>query len=79
MELSTHTALVSDLFDMVRQNDIDLLYFLDQRTNFTEWVKVVERRESAFFVTSPYSPLAGKKNIPLERLVREPFLLTEKG
>lgn len=79
VELSTHTALVSDLFDMVRQNDIDLLYFLDQRTNFTEWVKVVERRESAFFVTSPYSPLAGKKNIPLERLVREPFLLTEKG
>ena len=41
--------------------------------------QVVERRESAFFVTSPYSPLAGKKNIPLERLVREPFLLTEKG
>lgn len=73
VELSTHTALVSDLFDMVRQNDIDLLYFLDQRTNFTEWVKVVERRESAFFVTSPYSPLAGKKNIPLERLVRGAF------
>lgn len=79
VEVSTHTALVADLFDMVRQNDIDLLYFLDQKTNFAEWVKVAERPESAVFVASVQSPLAGQKRIPMERLLQEPFLLTEKG
>lgn len=30
----------------VRQNDIDILYFLERKTNFPEWVKVMERRET---------------------------------
>ena len=79
VEVSTQTALLSDLFHMVSQNDIDILYFLDRKTNFPEWVKVTERPEAAFFVASAQSPLAGEKQIPLERLLREPFLLTEKG
>ena len=47
VEFSTCTDMVTGLFDMVRQNDIDVLYFLDRRTNFPEWVKVAERRERA--------------------------------
>ena len=79
VQVSTHTASVSNLFDMVRQNDIDILYFLDQKANFPEWVKIAEHPEHAVFVASARSPLAGQKNIPLERLLQEPFLLTEKG
>ena len=79
VEVITHTALVTDLFNMVRQNDIDILYFLDQKTNFPEWVKVTERPEFAVFVASVRSPLAGRKQIALEHLLQEPFLLTEKG
>lgn len=79
VEVSTQTALLSDLFHMVSQNDIDILYFLDRKTNFPDWVKVTERPEAAFFVASAQSPLAGERQIPLERLLREPFLLTEKG
>ena len=56
VEFSTCTDMVTGLFDMVRQNDIDVLYFLDRRTNFPEWVKVAERRERALFVTSPPIP-----------------------
>lgn len=79
VEVSTHTALVSDLFDMVRRNDIDVLYFLDQKTDFAEWVKVAERPEAAVFVASAEHPLARERRIPLERLLMEPFVLTEKG
>lgn len=79
VEVSTQTAPVEDLFAMVQRNEIDILYFLDRRTNFPEWVKVAERPEPAFFVASAQSSLAGQKRIPLERLLREPFLLTEKG
>lgn len=78
-EISTHTALVPDLFQMLRQNDIDLLFFMDQRIYFPEWVKVSEQPEQIFFVASSNSVLAGKKHISIERLLREPLYLTEKG
>lgn len=79
VEISTHVALVQDLFDMLRQNDIDILYFLDQKTYFPEWVKVSEQPENIFFVASANSDLAGQKQITIERLLQEPLYLTEKG
>ena len=79
VEFSTCTDMVTGLFDMVRQNDIDVLYFLDRRTNFPEWVKVAERRERALFVTSPANPLAKERHISVERLLMEPLFLSEIG
>lgn len=79
VEISTHTALVADLFQMLRQNDIDILFFMDQRIYFPEWVKVSEQPEKIFFVASSNSVLAGKKHISIERLLQEPLYLTEKG
>lgn len=64
---------------MLRQNEVDLLYFLDQKLYFPEWIKVCEYPENIFFVASAQSVLAGKKHIPVERLLQEPLCLTEKG
>lgn len=79
VEISTCTALVPDLIHMLRQNDIDILFFLDEKIYFPEWVKVSEKPEKIFFVASADSPLAGLKHIPIERLLQEPLYLTEKG
>lgn len=79
VEISTHTALVLDLFNMLRQNDIDILYFLDEKIYFPEWIKVSEQPEKSFFVASAASPLAKMKQISIERLLQEPLFLTEKG
>lgn len=79
VEISTHTALVPDLFQMLRQNDIDILFFMDQRIYFPEWVKVSEQPEKIFFVASSNSVLAGKKHISIEQLLKESLYLTEKG
>lgn len=79
VEISTQTALVPDLFQMLRQNDIDLLYFMDEKVYFPEWVKVSEQPEKIFFVASSDSVLAGRKHISIERLLQEPLYLTEKG
>ena len=78
-EISTHTAPVPDLIDMLRQNDIDILYFLDEKLYFPEWIKVMEQPENIYFVSSSSSPLARMKKIPISRLVGEPLYLTEKG
>ena len=79
VEISTYTALVPNLFNMFRQNDIDILYFLDEKIYFPEWIKVLEQPEKIFFVASANSDLAGRKKIPIERLLQEPLYLTEKG
>ena len=49
VEISTHTALVPDLFNMLRQNDVDILYFLDEKIYFPEWIKLLEQPENIFF------------------------------
>lgn len=79
VEVSIHTTLLPDLVQMLRQNDIDLLYFLDQKTSYPEWIKVSQKPERILFVASSQSVLAGKKHIPIERLLQEPLYLTEKG
>lgn len=79
VEVCTCTAMVSDLFDLLRQNDVDLLLFLDQKIYFPEWVKVLEQPEKIFFVASAKSELAQKKSLSIERLLQEPLYLTEKG
>ena len=80
VEISTYTPnLAAGLYDMLRQNEIDLLYFLDQKVYFPEWIKVLEQPEKIYFVASADSPLAGMKGIPMERLLEEPMYLTERG
>ena len=78
-QISTHTASVSDLFDMLRQNDVDILYFLDEKVYSPEWIKVDERPERIYFVASSKSRLAGKVQIPVQELLKEPLYLTEKS
>lgn len=79
VEIRTYTALEQDLFHMLRQNDVDILYFLDDKIYFPEWVKVAERPVNIFFVASAESALAGEKQISIERLLQEPLYLTEQG
>ena len=79
VEVHVQTGLTTDLFHRLRQNDIDLLFFLDRKLYFPEWIKVFERPEHSFFVASAKSKLADKTHISTERLLQEPLFLTEKG
>lgn len=80
VETSIETSrFVTELLDLMRQNDVDLLYFLDRKLYSSEWIKVFERPETIVFVTYPSHPLAGKKNVPMERLLEEPLILTTRG
>ena len=80
VETSIKTSrFVTELLDMMRQNDVDLLYFLDRKLYSSEWIKVFERPETIVFVTYPSHPLAGKKHVPMERLLEEPLILTTRG
>ena len=77
VEVSLCTALVQDLFRMLRQNEVDIIYFLDEKIYFPEWVKVSEKPEKLYFIASSDSPLAHEKDLTIERLMQEPLYLTE--
>ena len=79
VETSSHTGRISQLFDMVRQNDVDLLFFLDKKTDFPEWVKLLEYPEPIVFVAPADHPLAGSRRISLKKILDQPLLLTEQG
>lgn len=59
--VSIHTGLIHELFDMVRQNDVDLLFFLDKKTDFADWVKLLEQQEPILFVASHDHMICRKK------------------
>ena len=71
--------MIHELFDMVRQNDVDLLFFLDKKTDFADWVKLLEQQEPILFVASHDHMICRKKKVSLAEVVREPFVLTEKS
>lgn len=77
--IRTKTGTISELFEMIRQNDIDLLFFLDKKVRFPEWCHVLEQQERIVFAASTANELAGQRRIPMERLLEQPFLLTEKS
>lgn len=79
LEISTPTPLEKDLFDQLRQNDVDLIYFLDVKLDFPEWIKVAEKEEKVHFVASVHSPLAKEETVSMEQLLAAPMCLTEKG
>ena len=79
VEVRMITGDAQDLFDLLRQNDADLLFFLDQKIYSPDWIKLLERPERVHFVASAQCPLAGRKNIPIPQLLAQPLFLTEQG
>lgn len=80
VEMSIETLRsVPEMFDMVRQNEIDILYFLNRQIYSFEWVKVLEHPEDIIFVTHACHPLAGRERVNIEQILREPLILTMRG
>ncbi len=72
-------AGTEEMFRLLNQNEVDLVYTLDSHIYDTNYVTLQESRIGMHFVCAAGSPLAKRAEIPLEELVKEPFLLTEKG
>lgn len=66
------------LLERMNRNSIDIVYFLDKRIYDPKWVKVLEEPEDIVFVTSSENSLTAYKNLELDQLLSQPFILTEK-
>ena len=67
------------LLEMMNENALDIVYFLDKRLYDRRWIKVLEEPEEIVFVASSDHPFAGQKDLTLDQVISQPFLLTEKA
>ncbi|MBR5144049.1 MAG: LysR family transcriptional regulator [Clostridia bacterium] len=73
------TADTSVMFDMLDHNEADAIITLDSHSYRKDYVIAKEEPLSMHFVANPKSKFAGKKNIKMQDIVNEPFVLTEYG
>ena len=66
------------LLHMMDKNTLDIVYFLDKPVYNTIWVKVLEKPEEVFFVSSSENPLSKRRELNLDEVICQPFISTEK-
>lgn len=72
-------AGTGELFRMLDHNEVDMVCTMDSHVQDTAYVIASEEPVGAHFVAASQNPLAAESAIPVERLLDQPFLLTEKG
>lgn len=79
VDLHIYDAGTGELFRMLDHNEVDMICTMDSRVYDTAYVTAEEEAIEAHFVVAAKNPLSAESRISLERLLNEPFLLTEKG
>ena len=73
------SAGTQEMFRLLNQNEADIVYTLDNHIYDTNYVIQQESRIGVHFVCAAGNALAARDAISLVELVKQPFLLTEKG
>jgi len=79
IQLKITTAGTEGMFRLLNHNEADLVMTLDSRVYDAEYSIICEEKVTAHFVVPPDNPLARQESVPLEEVLKFPFLLTEKG
>lgn len=73
------TAGTGEIFRLLNHNEVDIVCTLDEHIYDMNYVMVNEEKIGVHFVVSAKNPLASKKEVKVEDLLSQSFLLTEKG
>lgn len=72
-------AGTEEMFRLINHNEVDAILTLDNHIYNTEYVIAREERVGMHFVAGAGCPLRRAAEIPVQRLMKQPFILTEKG
>ena len=73
------TADTTAMFEMLDHNEADAIITLDSHSYRRDYVIAKEEPLSMHFVTNANSRFAGKKDLKMQDIAAEPFILTEYG
>jgi len=79
IKVQTRTSPANELFQMLKQNELDIVYFLGKKMFSTDFICAWSEPVKIVFVAHPDNPFAQKKNVLLQELVEQPFILTENN
>lgn len=79
IEVRTRTVPANELFQLLKQNELDIVYFLGKKKFSNDFVRAWSEPVRIVFVTHPDNPFANKEKVLLRELVGEPFILTENS
>ena len=79
ISLKIVAAGTEEMFRLLDHNEVDAILTLESHIYNTEYVIVREEKVENHFVAAAGSDLAGLGEIAPEALVKQPFILTEKG
>ncbi|MFJ5771175.1 LysR family transcriptional regulator [Psychrobacillus sp. NPDC093180] len=79
VKVQTRTSPADELFQMLKQNELDIVYFLGKKMHSTDFVCAWSEPVKIVFVSHPDNPFAHKKDVLLRELVDQPFILTENN
>ena len=77
ISLTVTTGTTEEMFRMLNQNEVDLVYTLDTHIYDRNYITASEEEVSVHFVASSESPLAARKQVSAEKLISCPAILTE--
>lgn len=77
VKFTTADTLV--MFDMLDHNEADIIITLDNHAYNKDYIIAKEERLSMHFVASSGSKFAGIKELSIQDIINEPFILTEYG
>lgn len=77
--LNVTTAGTNQLFQLLDQNQVDIVCTLDSHIYNNRYIIAAEKRVGLHFVVGKSHPLAGKKLLTRQDLIGQNLLLTEKG
>lgn len=79
ISLNVFAAGTGELFRMLDHNEVDMICTMDSHVYDSAYIIASEETIGAHFVVSSRSDLAKQEAVSIGELVRQPFLLTEKG
>lgn len=78
VKIEIKSATGAALYKMLRQNDLDVIYLLDNVIYHKDCLRACMSPVSVKFVTYPENPMCTRKNIPLAEIAREPMIVAER-
>ncbi|MHC1682389.1 MAG: LysR family transcriptional regulator [Clostridiaceae bacterium] len=79
VEIIIKLGTCSDLYTMVKNNEVDLAFALGEQIIDSDLVSCLSYKEPMAVLASPDNKLATQKSLTLSDISEEPLILTEKG
>lgn len=79
VELVVKIATTSELVDMLKSNEVDMILTLDNKQENSKFVTMIEHPEKTFFVSGPQHSLVKRRKLSLLDIIDETFIMPEKG